>query len=93
MRLKWPVSLLLLFICSDELAGLASIMRYIARAGPAAQLYPADPLAACLVDHLVDYAATHLVAGAGLEAGKEVEEGVEKEAEEGTREELIGVIV
>ena len=43
-------------------------MRYIARAGPAAQLYPADPLAACLVDHLVDYAATHLVAGAGLEA-------------------------
>lgn len=57
----------LTFPSGDELTGSASILRYVARAAPATQLYPADPLAACQVDHLVEFAATNLVTGSGFD--------------------------
>lgn len=55
--------------CRDELAGIASILRFVARSTPAgSSLYGCDALAACQVDELLEFAATRMVNGAGLES-------------------------
>lgn len=66
-KLPKDASPTLAFSKGEELSGVASILRYLARAGDASKkLYGADALEACQVDQWLDYLPL-LVPGAGLE--------------------------
>ena len=54
--------------CGEQLEGLASIMRYVARSATDHSLYGNTPLEACQIDSFLDFAEKDVVPGLGFES-------------------------